>query len=310
MVVALAGGGFLAITAQTQPTRQLRVALVQPSIPQTLIFDPDGAPQRFETLMRLTEQALAANPELVVWPEASLPGGMTQENFDRVAAKVREAGVWMVLGSDDFEEVGPDRYRAYNASFLLTPQGEIAASYRKRRLVMFGEYIPFGRWLPFLQRLAPIGEGFHPGPGPVPFRLENLGVTASVLICFEDNFPQQAREHAPPGTDFLLNLTNDAWFGRSAAQWQHAANAAFRAIENGIPLVRCANNGISCWIDPLGRVHSTRIAEGRDVYDAGFDITTVTFGTASRTFYNRFGDVFGWACVAASLAALGPGRRR
>ncbi len=128
---------------------------------------------------------------------------------------------------------------------------------------------------------------------------------AGILICFEDNFPQQAREHAPEDIAFLINLTNDAWFDRSAAQWQHAANAAFRAIENGLPLVRACNNGISCWIDPQGRFHSLRLAQGRDVYEAGFEVLQLAFGARRSTLYNRFGDVFGWACVLGTLAAVG-----
>lgn len=308
MIVAVTGSGFLTILRTGPAPRRLTVSLVQPSIPQTVIFDPDASTNRFDTLLHLTENALATRPDLVIWPENSLPGGLARENFERLAARVRDAGAWMIFGADEVEPAPPgteaDEARAFNSAFLLNPEGRVTASYRKRRLVMFGEYIPFGRRFPFLQRLAPIGDGFEPGDGPVGFRLEGPDVVASVLICFEDNFAHQAREHAPPGTDLLVNITNDGWFGRSAAQWQHNANAVFRAIENGIPLVRCSNNGISCWIDPLGRVHSTRLREGRDPYDAGFETLTVTFGAVGRTLYNRVGDLFGWLSVAATLAAL------
>ncbi len=305
--------GFLAMRDDSPPPRRLSIALVQPGIPQTMIFDPAEATNRFEKLLALTQQALARKPEVVVWPEASLPGDLSAEEFQRVITAVRGAGAWFVFGADDdVEETGPDDgpvVHAYNTAFLVNPAGKITARYRKRRLVMFGEYIPFGRWLPILQRLAPIGEGMEAGQQPVAFHLDTLGATTSALICFEDNFPQQAREHAAPGTDFLLNLTNDAWFGRSAAQWQHAANASFRAIENGMPLVRCANNGLSCWIDRRGRLHSPRLEEGRNVYDAGFDVVTVGIGDRDRTLYNRWGDVFGWSCVGVTLVGLARGWR-
>ena len=309
MLVAVAGSGFLAIQGTPAPSRRLSLALVQPSIPQTVIFDPDATTNRFDTLLRLTEQALATRPDLVVWPEASLPNGLSRENFEQLASRLRDAKAWFIFGSDDAESTavepgGPPVDRAYNAAFLVDPDGKVAASYRKQRLVMFGEYIPFGTWLPFLKRLAPIGDGFHPGPGPVPFRMESLNATASVLICFEDNFPQQARLHATSGIDFLVNITNDGWFGRSAAQWQHNANAVFRAIENGLPLVRACNNGVSCWIDAVGRIHSPRLRDGRDVYDAGFDAVTLAFGAPARTLYNRVGDVFGWACVVGAISSL------
>ncbi len=312
MVVATAGSGFLGIASDTPQPRQLRIALIQPSIPQTVIFDPDATTNRFETLLQLTEQALAAQPDLVLWPEASLPGGISQQDFDRLTARIREAKVWMIFGSDDVEEDPPvapgaePSTRAYNAAFLVNPEGQVVAKYQKRRLVMFGEYIPFGRWFPFLQRLAPIGDGFHPGAKPVPFSLGSLDVTTSALICFEDNFPQEAREHAAAALDFLVNLTNNGWFGESSAQWQHAANATFRAIETGIPLIRSCNNGLSCWIDARGRMHSARIAEGRNIYDAGFEIISVAFGRPRPTLFLRVGDAFGWGCVLATFWYLRP----
>lgn len=315
MVVATAAGGFFAVLSDTPQPRQLKVALVQPSIPQTVIFDPDATTNRFETLFRLTEQALAAQPDLVLWPEASLPGGLSQEDFDRLTRRIREAKVWMIFGADDVEDDPPPApgieptTRAYNAAFLVNPEGQVVAKYHKRRLVMFGEYIPFGRWLPFLQRLAPIGDGFYPGAKPVPFRMDSLNVTTSALICFEDNFPQEARDHAAAALDFLVNLTNNAWFGESSAQWQHAANAIFRAIETGLPLIRSCNNGISCWIDARGRVHSARIAEGRNVYDPGFEIVSVAYGQRRSTLFQRLGDVFGWTCVMATFFFLRPLRR-
>jgi apolipoprotein N-acyltransferase len=311
MIVAVTGGGFLAVLSDPPNPRRVEIALVQPNIPQTVIFDPDATTNRFETLFRLTEQALATGPDLVLWPEASLPGGLAPEDFERLASRIREARVWMVFGADDVEELpaeAPDAepsHRAYNASFLLDPDGRVAASYRKRRLVMFGEYIPFGRWFPVLQRLAPIGDGFHPGKTPVPFRMPSLGLTVSTLICFEDNFPQEARAHAAPDVDVLVNLTNNAWFGEAAAQWQHAVNAVFRAIETGLPLVRSCNNGLSCWIDTRGRMHSPRLSAGTSIYEAGFDIVSVPYGGRRPTLFQRFGDLFGWTCVAATLAALG-----
>lgn len=312
IMVAVTFGGFLAILTEPPAERRLPVALIQPAIPQRVIFDPDAATNRFEALLHLTESALATRPALVVWPEASLPDGLGREDFDRLSDAVRAAGAWLIFGSDEDEAPSADAEngRSFNSAFLMNPEGRVVDSYRKRRLVMFGEYIPLVRWFPFLRGLAPIGDGFQPGERPGAFRMENLGLTASPLICFEDNFPQQVREHAPPGTDVLVNLTNDAWFDRSAAQWQHLANAVFRAVENGLPLVRATNNGISCWVDARGRVHSVRLAEGRDVYEAGFDVLSLALGKPGRTFYNRVGDLFGWVCVVGAAAVLRPIRRR
>src|SRR5262249_25713520 len=165
--------------------------------------------------------------------------------------QARQHHVWMVVGADDASPnpQAPAQVDYFNSSFLIDPSGGVAATYRKRRLVIFGEYVPLARWLPFMRTFTGVTGDFTPGPGPVPFVLGDLKVKMSVLICFEDIFPHFTRAYVEEDTDFLLNLTNNGWFGESAAQWQHAANAVFRAVENGLPLVRCANNGLTCWVD-------------------------------------------------------------
>lgn len=293
------------------PTRAtLKVALVQPSIPQKLIWNPDEGANRFAKVLQLSEAALLAKPDLLVWPEGVVPGFARWDTntHHAITNLVARHGAWLVLGSDDAAPAKPPRatsdYDVFNGAFLVSPRGEFVAGYRKQRLVMFGEYIPLSRWLPFLTRWTGMGN-FAAGDGPVPFAAPPLRCKTSVLICFEDIFPQHVRTYVEEDTDFLLNLTNDGWFGESAQQWQHAANAAFRAVENGLPLVRCANNGITCWIDPQGRMHETFFEGTQDVYGAGFKMASVPLlGPAQRapTFYRQYGDVFGWGCVALTLA--------
>jgi apolipoprotein N-acyltransferase len=142
----------------------------------------------------------------------------------------------------------------------------------------------------------------------VSFRLGERGAKTSVLICFEDTFPHFVREYVEDDTDFLLNLTNNGWFGESAAQWQHAANAVFRAVENGLPLVRCANNGLTCVVDGQGRMQEVFFPGTRDIYGPGFKVAQVPLrtGAARRTtMYRRYGDWFGWSCVALGALATG-----
>jgi apolipoprotein N-acyltransferase len=148
---------------------------------------------------------------------------------------------------------------------------------------------------------------FTPGTGPVTFVAPDLQLKTSVLICFEDVFPHLVREYVEDDTDFLLNLTNNGWFGESAAQWQHAASAVFRAVENGLPLVRCANNGLTCWVDAQGRMKEVYFPGTKDVYGPGFKIVEVPLLDRKRppTFYRRHGDLFGWSCVAWSALAVG-----
>jgi apolipoprotein N-acyltransferase len=302
--------GFSRLDEIEKPARELKVAFVQPSIPQELIWDPKENPMRFRKLMRLSEQALAGKPDLLIWPEAAMPS-FDEEMVRAITNLVQSHKVWMIFGADDvdvrLDESGKSTRVFFNAAFLLNPEGELAARYRKRRLVIFGEYVPLERWLPFLKYLTPIGGSFAAGKDPVEFELTKPQARTSALICFEDTFPHLVREHVKPGTDFLVNLTNDGWFGERDEQWQHAANAAFRAVENGVPLVRCANNGLTCWIDPQGRLHEVYFPGSNDIYRAGFKTGRIPLLDAvqkqRRTFYARYGDWFGWACVALTGAA-------
>jgi apolipoprotein N-acyltransferase len=172
---------------------------------------------------------------------------------------------------------------------------------------MFGEYVPFTRWLPFLKWFTPITGGFTPGTSPTRFNFDDLGVSASVLICFEDIFPMLARDAADTGADFLLNLTNDGWFGAASQQRAHAANAVLRAVETGRPLVRCTNNGLTCWVDRHGRIRDgLRHADG-GIHAAGAMVAAVELHDAPepRTLFQRHGDWVGLSCTfaAALLAA-------
>jgi apolipoprotein N-acyltransferase len=325
IAVAFAGTGRL---ARPRPEgSELKVALVQPSIPQRLIFDPKETNYRFHTLMELSRLALAAKPDLLVWPEASLPP-LEETHYRAITNMIATAGVWMVFGADDAQPrpgaTKPDDFDYFNSAFLFDAGGHYVATYSKVHLVIFGEYVPLMRWLPFLRSLTPIEASFTPGPGPAPFVLTQPHAKTSVLICFEDVFPHLARRYVETDTDFVLNLTNNGWFGESAAQWQHAANAAFRAVENGLPLVRCANNGLTCWVDALGRMRDVGFGERREIYAAGFKTVRIPLLPRGQnrppTFYRQHGDWLGWSCVGwagATLALrlrarrpLAPGARR
>jgi len=307
----------------------LRVAFVQPSIPQAMIWNEAENGRRFAELMRLTHQSLTNQPDLILWPEAALP---TMLRYDETAAQAvtsfaRTNHVWMILGSDDEEPAKhptkPDEADYFNASFLISPEGEIAGRYCKRNLVIFGEYVPLVRWLPFVKWFTPIEAGFAAGEKVVPFEFQTnhagsetgalRRVKTATLICFEDVFPHLVPAYVDADTDFLVNLTNDGWFGEDGEQWQHAATAAFRSVENGVPLLRACNNGLTCWIDSRGRIREVfRDARG-SIHGAGVMVANIPILNADeknpQTFYNRHGDWFGWACVALT-AATAMGRAR
>ncbi len=312
----------------------LTLALVQPSIPQTMIWNPAEKTNRFAKLMQLSELALATKPDVLVWPEAALPD-MSEEGFRAVTNLVATHQVWMVFGADDYElkpgaprdSQQPSDYAFYNSAFLLSPEGKVVSTYRKRHLVIFGEYIPLTDWLPFLKWFTPIQSGFTAGKEPVAFSIEavrtvlndggelkrSMPVTlrAGMLICFEDVMASASRESAADA-DFLLNLTNDGWFGESAQQFQHAAHSVFRAVENRRPVVRCTNNGLTCWVDETGFVHDLGVGDAADVHGTGFRVVKLSVPTGPRapTFYQRHGDWFGWGCVFATLGLLALSRLR
>jgi len=295
--------------------KSLRVAFIQPSIPQTMIWNPVENEKRFAQLMQLTAQSLTNRPDLILWPEAAMPGMLRYDEAmaTNVLGFARSNAVWLIIGSDDVEPakhpVQPDDVDSFNASFLINPEGEIAARYCKRNLVMFGEYIPLWRWLSFLKWFTPIEGGFAAGDEVVPFTLQRDGpIQTAISICFEDVFPHHTREYVKSDTAFLVNLTNDGWFGEGGEQWQHANAAIFRAIENRIPLLRACNNGLTCWIDSHGNLREFLRDQGGSIYNAGVLVADIPIaessGRTDRTFYHRHGDWFGWSCVAVTGVPL------
>ncbi len=320
LVLALVFGfGFRgSLRPDAGPT--LRMVLIQPSIPQTLIWDPANDEVRFRELLGLSRQAATNGARLVIWPEAAVPKLLRydQETFDAITGFAQSNQLWMIIGADDAEPRGAKDPRTgrqqadyFNSSFLIGPGGRPAATYKKRALVIFGEYVPLARWLSFLKFFTPIEGGFTPGEKPVHFRMTDPEVQCSVLICFEDIFPHLAREYVTEDTDFLVNLTNNGWFGEGAAQWQHAAAAVFRAVENGRSLVRCSNNGLTCWVDRHGRLREIFADAQGSVYGQGAMVLDLPFHdrVPGQTFYNRHGDLFGWGCVGLTLLVLVVRRR-
>lgn len=296
---------------------QVKLALVQPSIPQTIIWDKNENSNRFKKLMELSKMALLTKPDILILPEAAIPDlfRYNEEIYHSITGLAQENKVWMIIGADDAEPSKTDTNTAlyYNCSFLISPYGFIEGRYAKQHLVMFGEYVPLVRWLPFLKYLTPIGDScFTAGERPERFRIvlnrqPPRRLETSPIICFEDVIPHLVRRHITGELDFLVNLTNDGWFKESSAQPQHAANAVFRAVENRVPLVRCTNNGLTCWIDPTGAIHEEYFGDSKDIYGVGFKIADLRLPEKTNikmTTYTRYGDWFGWSCVFISALLI------
>ena len=304
-----------AVRLTTKPP-YLRVTMVQPSIPQTLLWNSADDAPIFNQVLNLSHRGLTNETDLLIWPEAAMTRMVRYDlpTYHAVMDLARTNQVWMIIGSDDAEpgrNAGTNSEEAdyFNSSFLVSPNGQLANVYHKRKLVAFGEFIPLVRWLQMIKWFTPITGGFTPGDRAVAFELPDLKVKTATLICFEDIFPDFVREYADDDTDFLVNITNDGWFGEGSAQWQQAAAATFRAIENGLPLLRCANTGLTCWIDAHGRIREILRDDHGTIYGPGtltVEIPLLAQGEKrTPTYYHQYGDRFGWGCGLITLGLIG-----
>lgn len=285
----------------------IHVAVIQPNTSRTIKWDPRYRELVVDDLLRRTVAAARTRPDLIIWPETAAPMILLQEPvlLGRVEETIRSIGVPVLVGTLDHRLLG-GAYVAHNSAALIGGDGAIIDRYDKQRLVPFSEYMPFPKALPFLSGLNFGQSDFTPGEVSTIFRVGDAGF--GCLICFESIFPEVARRFVAKGAHFLVNITNDFWFGETAAAAQHADMAIFRAVENGVPLVRCANTGISMIVDPWGRVtHRTAI-----FVEATID-TRVTPSSAT-TFYTRHGEwllrwvmgIAGAWIVCAAIASRNP----
>jgi apolipoprotein N-acyltransferase len=283
----------------------LVVGLAQGNVEQEHKWDPAFQRDTMDRYVRLTEDAATEGAKLVVWPETATPFFFQDPvpQRDEVLALARRLGIHLVFGSPgaDIDEAGRVVGQA-NRAYVVGPDGAEIGHYDKMELVPFGEYVPFGRVLFFVEQVVEAVGTLAPGMRPAVF--EGPGGRFGVLICYEGIFPWISRVMVHDGADFLVNVTNDAWYGHTSAPHQHLAQATFRAIENRAPIVRAANTGITAvvrddgtlaWAGPLDRMlqHTGEIS-WRGV----------------RTFYTRFGDVFLWICLAAVVLSAAAGLRR
>jgi apolipoprotein N-acyltransferase len=246
-LVALLGIGLVRDQLEQQDT-DLTVRLIQPNAAQHLKWQPDMIPVFFQRQIDLTTEEPQA--DLVIWPETAIPYLLSQSHLELKAISTASRGAPVILGVRRRTNEGPK-----NALVVVGPAAEPAAIYDKAHLVPFGEYMPFGELaarLGIRGMAAGDGGGYAPGPEPVLLNLGKYG-TVLPLICYEAIFPHLGRALSQDA-DWIVQITNDAWFGEFAGPQQHLALAQMRAIERGLPLVRAANTGISAVIDPFGRL--------------------------------------------------------
>jgi len=306
----------------------LKIALIQASIPQELKNSRSGLSKlildKHLVLTKLSavkgeigfshpgeKSENARRPvksaDLVVWPETAIPDYILekQDLYAAIVGMVKETGIPLLTGLPYYEE---EKNEYYNSAVLFSKEGIPGIRYDKLHLVPFGEYLPLRPLLSLLSglvsRIDEIGD-YNPGLEYTVFSLPG-GASFSVLICFEDMVANLSREFVKRGARLLINITNDAWFENSSAPYQHMDGSVFRAVENGVPVVRCANTGVSCFINADGRVGKrVRDAEGRDVFITGYCTGEVTLSERSGlTFYTRYGDLFCLLCGVIVVAVM------
>lgn len=294
------GYGVMKLGEQPSGAAHHKIAIVQGNVCHERKWQPDTRDAIMETHLRLSREA-ASRAELVVWSEAALPVILEDEPyyFERTRAAVRENNVPLLAGAISHRG---DRF--FNSALLIMPSGEVAAAYDKIHLVPFGEYIPLRAVFPFLETLAPIGE-LARGNAYTVFSVPGSQgeLRFSALICFEDAFPEMARRFVRGGARCLVNITNDAWYRYSPATYQHCQAAVFRAVENRVPVIRCANTGVSCFIDRNGVISDiARGPEGEELFTEALSVATIAVSAGTPTVYTRYGDYFLWICVLMVLA--------
>ncbi|HUP00210.1 MAG TPA: apolipoprotein N-acyltransferase [Gemmatimonadota bacterium] len=279
----------------------MRAASIQPNVPQDRKWDEAFVGETLRRLSALTRRAAADEPRLVVWPESALPVYLRYDPRARevVPALAGEIGVPILTGTNDADtlpgasgRVAGD-YRVYNAAYLVRPEGIAAGRYAKRRLVPVAERVPL---IPsvatgFFERLSSWTGQFAPGEAWTTWTA--AGWSFGVTICYESVFPNVSRRLVREGADFLVNITNDAWFGPTAAPYQHASHISLRAVENRVSYLRSANTGISGWVDPLGRWRART-----PLYEFAFVVADLPM-PGIVTPYTRWGN---WAPLAALVA--------
>jgi apolipoprotein N-acyltransferase len=277
----------------------MTVGIVQGNIPQEEKWVSEKIEEIIARHVALTDRVQASSPDLIFWPEAAFPAVLPPE-----VTRIRELQAVtspLLMGVVRYDGVIPedwppketDSFRLYNSAVLLKPEGEIDDRYDKVHLVPMGEYVPFQEAVPFLHHVVPSMSSFTSGRG---FHLMSVDSRKfGVTICYEDLFPAISRVFTRAGADFLVNLTNDGWYERSSAVFQHFDFSRYRAVENRRAMVRVTNTGVTAVFDPTGEIRQGAVLPP---FEEGTLLATVPLGGVS-SLYTRWGDWFSWGCVAA-----------
>ena len=272
-------------------TTQVNVSLVQGNIDQSVKWSPNYQQETIDIYEALSLKGDPGEEGLIIWPETAVPFNFEMESImrRRVQRVAAAAGKWLVLGAVSYN---PQKRKDYfNSAYLLSPDGSIRGRYDKVHLVPYGEYVPLRNVFPFISSLAAGIGDFGRGSGYYPLEMgkEKIGV----LICYEGILAQAGRAYKNNGAALLVNITNDAWFGKTSAPYQHLSMATFRAVETRLYLVRAANTGVTAIIDPCGKIIGHTDIFKKDVIHGKISYIDMP------SFYARYGEWPVWLSFIA-----------
>lgn len=293
LVACFTYGKLILRTSHLTPRNsELKVGIVQGNIDLEEKWSGILHEKVLDTHIRLTEEVAKEGPELIVWSETATASCLKHEGGDlaRLSDLARKVGSHLLIGSLD---LAPEN-NYYNSAFLISPKGDITSQYNKIHLVPFGEVIPLRKQIPFLARFVERMGGGDLKAGEE-LTIFNMGEKRfGVLICYEGIFDNLVRRFVKKGADFVINITNDAWYERTSAPYQHFSFSVFRAIENRVPIVRAANTGVSGFIDSYGRIR-----KDLDIFLEGTLVDKINL-KSQKTFYTKFGNLFAYLCLGLS----------
>lgn len=282
--------------------KNLKVSIIQGNIPQNKKWKSKYREWIVNRHLRLTIAASKDNPDLIVWPEASFPGRFDRDIDlrNKVLTWVRHLETPLLIGAIvRARRKGVD---PYNTAILISSKGKVIKRYDKLKLVPFSEYVIFSKKFPVLRKLAVSGN-LTPGKEYTVFKL-NKNWPFSVLICYEVIFEDLVRNFVKNGANFIINISNDAWYRYSPASFQQLQALVFRAIENRKSAIRAGNIGISCFISPKGKIYGkVEDRKGNKLQITGYSTENIKIMDIV-TFYNKYGNLFVYICIVISIVGI------
>ncbi len=276
----------------------VKIAVLQGNIPQNLKWDRSFKRRTVDIYKRLTNEAAGHNPDLVIWPETAAPFFFQEDSQyrDEILDIASAGHTYLLFGNPAYEITDNNVQNMLNSAYLISPDRETLARYDKIHLVPFGEYVPLSKILFFIEKITEGTGDFTPGRDYVVMELPQGKF--GVVICYEVIFPGLVRKFVLNGAEFMATITNDAWFGKTSAPYQHFTMAVFRSVENRIYFARSANTGISGFISPKGE-----ILQASPIFEESLLIRNI-FPSDTKTFYTKHGDMFAYGAILMTCIML------